>query len=104
MAAFLSTQVLRVKRQSPGEIKTEPTRQTEITTWVSHRFLETTCRDVELSRGLQKRAEKVLIKSQDFPGGPVVKNPFANSGNTDLVPGLKDSTRNGAAEPMSHSS
>lgn len=42
VAAFLSTQVLRVKRQSPGEIKTEPTRQTEITTWVSHRFLEGT--------------------------------------------------------------
>ena len=103
VAAFLSTQVLRVKRQSPGEIKTEPTRQTEITTWVSHRFLETTCRDVEL-RGLQKGAEKVLIKSQDLPGGPVVKNPLANSGNTDLVPGLKDSTRNGAAEPMSHNS
>ena len=93
-----------MKRQNPGKIKTEPTRQTEITTLVSHRFLEMTCRDIELSRGLQKKAEKVFIKTEDFPGGPVVKNPLANSWNMDLVPGLKDSTRNGAAEPMSHSS
>ena len=58
-----------------------------------------TCRDIGLSKGLQKKAEKVLIKSEDFPGGPVVKNPLANSGNMDLVPGL-----HGAAEPVSHSS
>ena len=24
----------------------------------------------------------------DFPGGPVVKNPPANAGNTGLIPGL----------------
>lgn len=104
VAAFLSRQVLRVKRQNPGEIKTEPTRQTKITTLVSRRVLEMTCRDIQLSRGLQKKAEKVLIKSEDLPAGPVVTNPLANSGNLDLVSSLKDSTCQGAAEPVSHSS
>ena len=28
----------------------------------------------------------------DFPGGPVVKNPRANAGDTGLIPGLKDAT------------
>ena len=28
----------------------------------------------------------------DFPGGPVVKNPRANAGDTGLIPGLKDPT------------
>ena len=30
---------------------------------------------------------KIYIK--DFPGGPVVKNPPANAGDTGLIPGLR---------------
>ena len=30
----------------------------------------------------------MLIKKQDFPSGPVVRNPPANSGDMDLIPRL----------------
>ena len=30
----------------------------------------------------------IKILSQDFAGGAVVKNPSANAGDTDLIPGL----------------
>ena len=29
-----------------------------------------------------------LKENEDFPGGPVVKNPLANAGNMALIPGL----------------
>ena len=29
------------------------------------------------------------MKNQDFPGGPVVKNPPAGAGDTGLIPGLE---------------
>ena len=35
---------------------------------------------------------KVLCK-EDFPGGPVVKNPRANAGDTGSIPGLGRSHR-----------
>ena len=40
------------------------------------------------------------IDAEDFPGGPVVKNPPANAG--DMVPSLvwEDSTGMGASKPM----
>ena len=37
---------------------------------------------------------------KDFPGGPVVRSPPANAEDTSSVPGQKDSTSRGAAEPM----
>ena len=36
---------------------------------------------------------------QDYPGGPVVKNPPASA---DSILGLEDSTRHGATKPMHH--
>ena len=33
------------------------------------------------------------VEQWDFPGGPVVKNPLPNAGNTGLIPG-------GAPKPM----
>ena len=33
----------------------------------------------------------VLKGHKDFPGGPVVKNPPTNAGDTDLTPGLRRS-------------
>ena len=38
--------------------------------------------------------KKVLFKKilQDFPGGPVVKNPACNAGNTDSIPGQRTKT------------
>ena len=40
---------------------------------------------------------------QSFPGGSVVKNPPANTGDTDLIPGLEDPTCGGANKPVGHS-
>ena len=38
----------------------------------------------------------------DFPGGTVGKNPPANAGDTDSIPGWEDSTCLRATNPMSH--
>ena len=42
----------------------------------------------------------VTMLWKDFPGGPVVRSPPANAEDTSSVPGQKDSTSRGAAEPM----
>ena len=36
----------------------------------------------------------------DFPGGSVVKNPPANAGDVDLIPGLVRSTERGHGNPL----
>ena len=41
--------------------------------------------------------------SQDFPGGPVVKNLPASSGNTGSIPGPGSSTCRGPTKPALHS-
>ena len=38
----------------------------------------------------------------DFPGGAVVKNLPASSGDTGSIPGPEDPTCCGATEPVSH--
>ena len=42
--------------------------------------------DTEMSR--IKKAWILQINSWDFPGGPVVKNPPPNAGDTGSIPGL----------------
>ena len=41
-------------------------------------------------------------KVRDCPVGQVVKNPLANAGATDSIPGLRDSSCLGATKPVSH--
>ena len=38
-----------------------------------------------------------------FPGGSVVKNPPANAGDADLIPGLGRSPRGGSSSPLQYS-
>ena len=38
----------------------------------------------------------------DFPGGSVVKNPPANAGDVDLIPGLVRSTERGHGNPLQY--
>ena len=38
-------------------------------------------------RGARRLKESSKLKAQDFPGGPVVKNPPASAGNTGSIPG-----------------
>ena len=38
-----------------------------------------------------------------FPGGSVIKNPPANAGDTDLVPGLGRSAREKNSHPLQYS-
>ena len=42
------------------------------------------------------------LPSEGFPGCPMVKNPPANAGDTDPIPGLGRSHMLGATKPMSH--
>ena len=37
-----------------------------------------------------------------FPGATVDKNPPANAGDMDLIPGLRRSRCHGAAQPVDH--
>lgn len=37
-----------------------------------------------------------------FSGGPVVRSPSTNAGDTGLAPGPEDFTRHGATKPMHH--
>ena len=39
---------------------------------------------------------------RDFPAGAVVKNPPANAGDKDSIPGLEDPTCCGATKPVRH--
>ena len=41
-------------------------------------------------------------KGWGFPGGSVVKNPPANAGDTDLIPGPEIFHCRGATKPMCH--
>ena len=41
--------------------------------------------------------------TRDFLGGPVVRNPPANAGDTDLIPVQEDSACRGAINPVHHS-
>ena len=36
----------------------------------------------------EEKKELLNLNSGGFPGGPVVKNPSVNAGDTDLIPGL----------------
>ena len=38
--------------------------------------------------------------SPDFPGGSVIKNPFANAGNMGFIPGLERSPGEGNGTPV----
>ena len=38
---------------------------------------------------LKKKQKTLFKKTEDFPGGPVVKNPLANAGDMGLIPGLR---------------
>ena len=40
------------------------------------------------------------MEERDFPGGPVVKNPPANAGDTGSIPGLGRSYMPRATKPM----
>ena len=40
--------------------------------------------------------------SLGFPGGSVVKNPPANAGNVDLIPGLRRSPEEGYGNPLQY--
>ena len=42
------------------------------------------------------------MKSGDFPGGPVVKNPPANARDTGVSPDLEDPTCCGTSKSMHH--
>ena len=41
----------------------------------------------ETAEELEKRKQMQNKTKQDFPGGAVVKNPPANAGDMDLIPG-----------------
>ena len=41
--------------------------------------------------------------SPDFPGGSVIKNPFANAGNMGFIPGLERSPGEGNGTPLPYS-
>ena len=45
-------------------------------------------------------------KKNDFPGGPLVKNPPSNTGDTDLIPGqgTKIPHARGSTKPTYHNS
>ena len=43
------------------------------------------------------------LKSLDFPGGSVGKNPSASSGDTGLIPGLGRSAGEGNGNPLQYS-
>ena len=43
---------------------------------------------VQKNREVRKGNKHLLKTYQDFPGGPVVKNPPANAGHTGSSPGL----------------
>ena len=53
-----------------------------------------------------KKSYNSTVKRQilDFPGGPVVKNPPANAGDTALILGPGGSASHGATKPVSHNS
>ena len=38
---------------------------------------------------LKKNQKTLFKKTEDFPGGPVVKNPLASAGDMGLIPGLR---------------
>ena len=45
----------------------------------------------------KKRVSRKWLR--DFLGGPVVKNPPANAGDADSIPGWEDPTCHGATKP-----
>ena len=45
----------------------------------------------------------MLTIFQGFPGGSVVKNPPANAGDADLIPGLGRSSGEGNGNPLQYS-
>ena len=46
--------------------------------------------------------EIYISQDGDFPGGPVVKKPPANVGDTGSISGQQDFTGHGATKPMRH--
>ena len=44
--------------------------------------------------------EATQQQQQAIPDGPVVRNPPANAGDTDLIPAPEDSMCSGATKPM----
>ena len=53
--------------------------------WDKHKTLVSLESQKERKRGYNR---KLTIDLKDFPGGPEVKNPFANEGDMGLIPGL----------------
>ena len=45
----------------------------------------------------------IKLQQQGFPGGSVVKNPPANAGDADLIPGLGRSPGEGNGNPLKYS-
>ena len=47
-----------------------------------------TLKSLQINTSVTWRIHNSLKDCGDFPGGPVVKNPPANAGDTDSIPGL----------------
>ena len=45
----------------------------------------------------------LLHVERGFPGGPLIKNPPANAGDVDLIPGLGRSPGEGNGNPLQYS-
>ena len=52
-------------------------------------------------KGLKFRGEVICLEG--FPGGSVVKNPPANAGDADLIPGLGRFPGEGNGNPLQYS-
>ena len=66
-------------------------------------------RYLSLTRGQSRAPNQLISVDRDFPGGPMVKNPPCNGGNTGLIPGWRTKIlhahrvtkpRTSVAEPM----
>ena len=59
-----------------------------------------TIKNISFKKIYRKRKKRIRkLYHWDFPSGPVVKNPPANSGNTGSIPGSRRSHMPGTNEP-----